>query len=156
MKREKLMVIGEIAKEVGCTTRMIRYYEELDLIKPKARSKGRFRLYDEESLKRIQVIQRLSSLDFPLSRIKEMFSIRNKSQTGNESSRQVIKVLEEQKNQVEKMICQYQEMSRDIKLAMELVRDCFGCTIKPTKENCEDCQVVRTWQEIPQIFRAIM
>lgn len=156
MKREKLIRIGEIAKELECTTRMIRYYEELGLIEPKARSKGGFRLYDEESLKRIQVIQRLSSLNFPLSRIKEMFSIRNRSQMGNEASRQVIKVLEEQKNQVERMIYQYQEMLRDMELAMKLVRDCFGCTTKPTKENCEDCQVVWSRQEIPKIFMAIM
>jgi len=153
---ERLMQIGEIAKEVGCTARMIRYYEELGLIEPKARSKGGFRLYDEETLRRIQVIKRLNSLNFPLSRIKEMFSIRNRSQTGNDASRQVIKILEEQKCRAEKMIRQYEGISKDIESAMRLVRDCFGCTVRPTKENCECCRVVQSWQEVPLIFMAIM
>ena len=49
-----LLRIQEVADETGLTPRAIRYYEEVGLLAPAARSEGAYRLYDAEDLARLQ------------------------------------------------------------------------------------------------------
>jgi DNA-binding transcriptional MerR regulator len=55
----RLLRIAEVAEQVGLTTRAIRYYEELGLLKPAARSDGAYRLYDADDIERLRTIRRL-------------------------------------------------------------------------------------------------
>lgn len=57
--RPRLLRIQEVAGDVGLTTRSIRYYEELGLLKPAARSEGAYRLYDTDDLDRLRFIKGL-------------------------------------------------------------------------------------------------
>jgi MerR family transcriptional regulator, repressor of the yfmOP operon len=54
-----LLRIQEVAADVGLTARTIRYYEELGLLKPAARSEGSYRLYDPDDLERLRFIKGL-------------------------------------------------------------------------------------------------
>ena len=64
------MQIGDLAREAGKTVRAIHLYEELGLLTPAARSKGRFRLYGAEALTRIRWIGKLQELGFSLGDIQ--------------------------------------------------------------------------------------
>ena len=55
----RLLRIHEVAAETGLTTRAIRYYEEIGLLEPAARSDGDYRLYDASDLDRLQFIRSL-------------------------------------------------------------------------------------------------
>jgi MerR family transcriptional regulator, repressor of the yfmOP operon len=55
----RLLRIQEAAEEVGLTTRSVRYYEELGLLSPAARSEGAYRLYDPSDLERLRFIKGL-------------------------------------------------------------------------------------------------
>jgi len=55
----RLLRINEVATEVGLTTRSIRYYEELGLLNPAARSEGAYRLYDADDVERLRFIRGL-------------------------------------------------------------------------------------------------
>jgi len=55
--------IGEVAEQVGITTRTIRYYEERGLLGPdETRRKGAHRLYNEADVTRLQELIRLRDL----------------------------------------------------------------------------------------------
>jgi DNA-binding transcriptional MerR regulator len=54
-----LLRIQEAAAEVGLTARSVRYYEELGLLKPAARSEGDYRLFDESDVERLRFIKGL-------------------------------------------------------------------------------------------------
>jgi DNA-binding transcriptional MerR regulator len=54
-----LLKIQEVAAETGLTPRSIRYYEEMGLLEPAARSGGSYRLYDESDLERLRSIKEL-------------------------------------------------------------------------------------------------
>lgn len=69
---EELMQVGDLARETGKTVRAIHLYEQLDLLKPAARSKGRYRLYGPEALVRIRWITKLQDLGFSLTDIKSV------------------------------------------------------------------------------------
>jgi DNA-binding transcriptional MerR regulator len=55
----RLLRIAGVAELVGLTARAIRYYEELGLLKPAARSEGAYRLYDADDVERLRTIRRL-------------------------------------------------------------------------------------------------
>lgn len=57
--RAPLLRIQEVAAEVGLTPRSIRYYEEIGLLRPAARSAGAYRLYDASDLERLRFIRGL-------------------------------------------------------------------------------------------------
>jgi DNA-binding transcriptional MerR regulator len=54
-----LLKIHEVAAELGLTPRSIRYYEELGLLEPAARSEGAYRLYDADDIDRLRFIKGL-------------------------------------------------------------------------------------------------
>lgn len=68
------MQIGEVASQTGLSLRTIRYYEEMGLVTPSARSTGGFRLYTEEDVARLQVVKRMKPLDFSLEEMKGLMA----------------------------------------------------------------------------------
>jgi DNA-binding transcriptional MerR regulator len=75
MAGNALMQIGEVAERTGLSLRTIRYYEEVDLVVPSARSQGGFRLYTDEDVDRLQVVKRMKPLDFSLDQMRELLEI---------------------------------------------------------------------------------
>jgi len=69
----RLLRIQEAAAEVGLTPRSVRYYEELGLLKPAARSEGDYRLYDTTDVERLRFIKGLrDDAGFSLAEIAEL------------------------------------------------------------------------------------
>ncbi len=70
---ERLLRIQEVAADTGLTPRTIRYYEELGLLAPAARSEGAYRLYDVEDLERLRFIRGLrDDAGFSLAEIGQL------------------------------------------------------------------------------------
>ena len=68
-----LLKINEVAAETGLTTRAIRYYEELGLLEPAARSGSAYRLYDHSDLERLRYIKELrDEAGFSLAQIGQL------------------------------------------------------------------------------------
>ena len=61
------------AAELGLTARAIRYYEELRLLAPAARSEGAYRLYDPDDVERLRFIKGLrDDAGFSLTEIGQL------------------------------------------------------------------------------------
>lgn len=56
---DRLARIQEVAAEIGLTPRSIRYYEEIGLLEPAARSDGAYRLFDDDDIERLRFIKGL-------------------------------------------------------------------------------------------------
>ncbi len=69
------MRIGEVAERTGLSLRTIRYYEEVGLVVPSARSQGGFRLYTEPDVERLNMIKRMKPLGFQLDQMRELLEI---------------------------------------------------------------------------------
>jgi DNA-binding transcriptional MerR regulator len=69
----RLLRIQEAAAEVGLTARSVRYYEEMGLLRPAARSEGDYRLYDPTDLERLRFIKGLrDDAGFSLAEIAQL------------------------------------------------------------------------------------
>lgn len=69
------MQIGEVAERTGLSLRTIRYYGEVGLAEPSARSQGGFRLYTEPDVERLKLIMRMKPLDFSLEEMGDLLEI---------------------------------------------------------------------------------
>ena len=79
---EPLLRIQAVADTVGLTTRSIRYYEEMGLVKPAARSDGDYRLYDADDVARLQFIKALrDETGFSLAEIGQLLEDENARQS---------------------------------------------------------------------------
>jgi DNA-binding transcriptional MerR regulator len=68
-----LLRIQEVSEETGLTPRAIRYYEEMGLLAPAARSGGAYRLYDADDLGRLRFIRGLrDDAGFSLAQIRQL------------------------------------------------------------------------------------
>ena len=61
--------IADLARDAGVSSRTIRYYGELGLIRPDGRGAGGRRLYGLDALERLRFIQRLKELGLTLEEI---------------------------------------------------------------------------------------
>ena len=69
------MQIGEVAHRTGLSLRTIRYYEEMGLVVPSARTTGGFRLYTDSDVDRLELIKRMKPLDFSLEETKDLLLV---------------------------------------------------------------------------------
>jgi DNA-binding transcriptional MerR regulator len=72
---EQHMQIGEVAERTSLSLRTIRYYEEVGLVPPSARSQGGFRLYTDSDVERLLLVRRMKPLDFSIEEIRELLSV---------------------------------------------------------------------------------
>lgn len=69
------MQIGEVAERTGLSLRTIRYYEEVGLVVPGARTRGGFRLYTEPDVQRLKLIMGMKPSGFQLDEMRELLAI---------------------------------------------------------------------------------
>ncbi|AYA26881.1 HEAT repeat domain-containing protein [Rhodococcus rhodochrous] len=63
------MLIGEVSRRSGVSTRMLRHYDRLGLVTPTGRTSGGYREYTEDDLRRLFHVESLRSLGLSLNEV---------------------------------------------------------------------------------------
>lgn len=71
------MLIGEVAKRSGVTTKTLRFYEEAGLLVPPGRTSTGYRDYDDSALERLAFIRAAQAAGLTLAEIREVIAIRD-------------------------------------------------------------------------------
>ena len=72
---QKPTQIGALAKNLGITTRTIRYYEEIGLMGKGDRKQGSTRTYNPDDILRLKFILKIKGLGLSLKEIQELSDI---------------------------------------------------------------------------------
>ncbi len=155
-KNGRLMRIGDLAKKAGTTMRTIRYYEQLGLIAPVARTKGGFRLYEEENLRKLRVIKNLQHLDTPLAQVKAFFDERQHGRIASEVAPGMASFLQRQLEEMEGRIAQYRAMQASLRETIEILQCCSECSLEPGPEVCSRCPMITSRGKIPLHMQAVI
>jgi DNA-binding transcriptional MerR regulator len=152
---EGLLKIGDFARVADTNLRTLRYYEEIGLLVPAARSPGGFRYYRQTDLNRLNMIRDLQELGLHLDRIHELMNTREGAPTRESFLGRVRRALAEQDRLLaEKMTALGEQRSR-IAEALSKVHECERCRHTPRDNNnhCEPCMV--TGQPLPATVSAL-
>jgi MerR family transcriptional regulator, copper efflux regulator len=101
------MNIGQAAKASGVSTKMIRYYERIGLIRRASRSMSNYREFSTVELRELQFIRRARTLGFTMDEIAKLLSLRR---DGGRSSRDVKEIALRHLANLEGKITEMQEM----------------------------------------------
>lgn len=133
-----MLTIGKLAALVAVSTDTLRYYEREGLVKPTDRSGGGYRLYDQDSARRVHFIKHAQHCGFTLAEIRELLVLRGRSAAccGDVRKRAI-----EKKRQLEDKIRSMKSMSKALD---RLIADCANdahpvneCTILAALEQAD-------------------
>jgi len=72
---EDLLGVAEIGRRTGLTRKALRHYEALGLVEPAGRTDAGYRLYDDDGLRRIELVSRAKVLGLSLHEAKEFLHV---------------------------------------------------------------------------------
>ncbi len=103
------LTIGKVASVANVSTDTLRYYEREGLIGPASKSRGGYRLYDRNVVRRVRFIKQAQHCGFTLTEIRALLDLR-----ANDASccRDVRHVALETKLQLEAKIKAMREISK--------------------------------------------
>lgn len=155
-----LMQVGDLARESGKTVRAIHLYEQLDLLRPAARSKGRYRLYGKEALVRIRWIGKLQDLGFSLTDIKAIVKDFENGSRGSAPSAMsgVREVYRKKLDETREQIARLKDLEHEILASLEYLAACGTvCAQDRVLAACQCCDHHPREQVVPDLvagFRA--
>lgn len=94
--------VKEISRLTGISVRTLHYYDEINLLKPTQTTNAGYRMYDDTALKRLHSILLFRELQFPLKEIKAILD--SPDFDTKSAMQEQIKLLEAQKNRLDKII----------------------------------------------------
>ena len=114
------MNIGEAAAASGVSAKMIRYYEQIDLIPPAERTGAGYRLYSEQDVATLRFIRRARDLGFS---VEEMTTLLALWRDKNRASAEVKRIAEDHIGDIERRIRELQAMAGTLR---HLASHCHG------------------------------
>jgi DNA-binding transcriptional MerR regulator len=140
--------------------RAIHLYEELGLLHPAARSKGRFRLYGTDAIVRIRWIQKLQDLGFSLTDIQAVARDFDEEADGGSVSAAMARMRTLYQTKLEETRAQLQRLralETEIVASLDYLEGCEVCEPQRVVSACKRCDHHEAGQEAPELvagFRA--
>lgn len=97
-----MRTVHEVSELTGLSIRTLRYYDNIGLLRPTARTQAGYRLYGNKDLVRLQQILLFRELEFPLKEIKEILDSPNFDRS--RALQQQIELLELRREHLDKLI----------------------------------------------------
>lgn len=74
------MRIGELADQAGVSAKTIRYYEQIGVLAPPARTQSGYRDYDRSALGRLAFVRAAQAAGLTLGEIRQVIALRERGQ----------------------------------------------------------------------------
>ena len=137
---ERLLQVGDIAQVSGKTVRAIHHYEEVGLLQPPARSKGRYRLYDQAAVNRVRWIGKLHDLGLSLSQIQEMVQTWEAAPSAPDAMSRMRAVYQQKLEETRAQIAHLASLERELEASIRYLDDCDTvCDPGELVRACTNC-----------------
>jgi len=129
------MTISELAKAAEIPTTTVRYYERIGLVKAEDRSQGNYRLYGEDSLRKVMFIRAAQSIGFTLDDVKALLG---QSSSSTESCREVQSLIQERLAEVNQRLKDLRHVQKVLKSSLNKCQE---------TEQVDCCHVIETLRD---------
>jgi DNA-binding transcriptional MerR regulator len=130
-----VFTIGKLARIADVSSDTLRYYEREGLIEPAGKSLAGYRLYDQDSARRLRFIKQAQHCGFTLAEIRELLVLRRRDAAccGDVRKRAI-----EKKRQLESKIRSMRAMSKALD---RLIADCVDET-----QPVDECAILAAFE----------
>lgn len=137
----QLLQVGDLARSTGKTVRAIHLYEDLGLISPVRRSKGRYRLFAPDAELRIRWIAKLQSLGLSLSDIQALVEQRHASDSARRAAAELRQVYAEKLAEITETIARYRALQVELQESLAFLDACqSACQGHADWTSCPSCE----------------
>lgn len=152
---EKLLQVGDIAKLSGKTVRAIHHYEELGLLQPHARSKGRYRLYDAGAIARVRWINKMHDLGLSLTQIQEIVRTWESAASAPTAMGEMRGIYQKKLEDTRAQIQHLKALERELQASIRYLDTCDTCDPAEIVQACSSCHVHEKDQTQPELVAGI-
>src|SRR3984957_3254975 len=138
-EEDGLLQVGDLAKASGKTVRAIHHYEELGLLRPHARSKGGYRLYDDAALARLRWIGKLHDLGLSLGQIQEMVRRWESASSAPGAMARIRGVYTAKLEETRAQIGHLSALERELAASIDYLDTCDTCDPAELVRTCTCC-----------------
>jgi MerR family copper efflux transcriptional regulator len=103
--------IGELAERAGISAKAIRYYEQIGVLAPPARTPSGYRDYDHATLGRLGFVRAAQAVGLTLGEIRQVVAFRDRGQTPCEH---VAALLQRRAAEVDARIAELQQLRGEL------------------------------------------
>jgi DNA-binding transcriptional MerR regulator len=111
---EVLIPIGDVATTLGLTTRTLRYWEEMGIIKSFQRPEGGSRAYTPYMVRRIKFILKLKTLGLTIKELQVLGDAYGEARRTDNMIPQLIEILDTHINMVDEKIGELSSLRKEI------------------------------------------
>ncbi len=127
------MLIGELAKASGTTTKTLRFYEEAGLLPAAERTPGGYRDYSPDVLPRLDFIRRGRAAGLSLAQIRDVLDVRD---AGSAPCHHVRQLLDRRLSELDRQIA-------DLQALRDTVAELRDAAVTVDPAHCDPATVCR-------------
>lgn len=135
--------------------RAIHLYEELGLLSPSVRSKGGFRMYTGDGIRRIEWIQKLQDMGFSLTEIKAFLRAWEESATAPEAMATVRESFSDKLHETRETIARLSRLADELTESLAYLEHCRSCSPTQGQSECCSCEKHGADHEVPLLVDGI-
>lgn len=138
---EELLQVGDLARLCGKSVRAIHLYEELGLLRPHARSKGRYRLFGQDSVVRVRWIGKLQDLGLTLPTIQNVVREWEAASSAPNAMAKMREVYREKLASTRDQIQRLQSLEAELAESLKYLETCNTCDPVRLSPACNCCDL---------------
>lgn len=113
-EQEEIVSIGDLAKELGLTTRTLRYWEEVGIIEAAERADGANRGYTPYYVRRIRFIMKLKELGLTIREMQDLYVAYGEAKQTERMIPRLIEILDLHINKVDEKMAKLASLRKEI------------------------------------------
>jgi DNA-binding transcriptional MerR regulator len=134
------LLVGDLAKATGKTVRAIHLYEDLGLLKPADRSKGRYRLFTTDALVRVRWITKLQSLGLSLSQIQDIARRLEEEPSARDVAARLRDIYATKVVETRAKLAELKSLERELEATLQFLSICeSACPSEAPTHSCPTC-----------------
>lgn len=131
--------VGDVARITGKTVRALHLYEELGLVEPTLRSKGGFRLYDHDAVRRVHWVTRLQDMGFSLPEIRDLLRDFQASDSAPGAMQRVQDLYRRKVEETRAQIAKLRGLLGELDESLDYLETCTTCEPERVVSACSCC-----------------
>jgi MerR family transcriptional regulator, copper efflux regulator len=154
---DDLLQVGDLARLCGKSVRAIHLYEELGLLRPHTRSKGRYRLFGNDAVVRVRWIGKLQDLGLSLPTIQSVVREWEAASSAPNAMAKMRDVYREKLASTREQILRLQALEGELAESLKYLETCDTCDPLRLFPACDCCDLHDHDQSPPELvagFRA--